>query len=184
MIPILAAGSVPHILQHACVPHHGAQDAVAQLFELISSNNALLLISIDLSKAFDRVPRSILFSILHKYGITAKLWQAVVASYTNSHTRIAIGASLSALFTLLAGIKQGSVLSSLLFVIFINELLVALHTTGWGAPPAQQNSASPNVPVSAYMDDLVLTPATMHRPGPRPAETHIQPPHNFQLHPK
>ena len=151
--PILLTNKVPHHLQHACTPHQGSLDSITHLVEILldDSNTSLILHSIDLSKAFDRVNRDILFDTLHKLGITGKLWSAIVSTYLNSSTQILIGAKKSKIFFLCNGIKQGSVLSTLLFVVSIHYLLTLLHNSNLGIT---HNNKS--YPASCFVDDLTL----------------------------
>ena len=81
------------MLQHAAIPHMGALDSITQLIEVLldSENATLILHSVDLSKAFDRVKRDILFNKLHCLGITGPLWKAIVSLFQlnnpNRHRR-------------------------------------------------------------------------------------------------
>ena len=73
---------------------------------------------IDFSKAYDRVPRSLLFSILRKLGCGAVMLAALVDMY--SITQSVLG---SVSITANLGVRQGSPTSCLLFIIFVDMLI-------------------------------------------------------------
>ena len=88
------------------------------MVEILMANklSPLILHALDLSKAFDRANRDILFHKLNKLGLKGKLWKAILSTYSHSITQILIGALRSKPFQLPNGIKPGSVLSTLLFI--------------------------------------------------------------------
>jgi fermentation-respiration switch protein FrsA (DUF1100 family) len=120
---ILLNNNVPSFLQHAGRPPLGAIDSVADLLALLRSTPKAHLLAIDLSKAFDRVPRNVLFAKLYNKGIRGKLWRAIFSTYQQCTSQITIGAFLSKVFSLPNGIKQGSVLSTLLYILLVEDLL-------------------------------------------------------------
>ena len=77
---------------------------------------------IDLEKAFDRVLREILWNILGKeeYDVPTKLIKAIKSTYENSSCRVKTHSESSDWFRVTTGFKQGSVLLSILFMIFMD----------------------------------------------------------------
>ena len=76
---------------------------------------------INLVKAFDRVPREMLWNILGKeeYDVPAKLIKAIKSTYENSSCRVKTHSESSDWFRVITGVKQGRVLSLILFIIFM-----------------------------------------------------------------
>ena len=67
---------------------------------------------VDFSKAYDLVPRHILFSVLKHLGCGAAMLSVIVAMY--SVTQSIIG---TAVITTAIGVRQGSPTSCLLFIL-------------------------------------------------------------------
>jgi hypothetical protein len=129
IIKILEANGMLSKLQNATKKGRGAIDQIIDMLELGLDLKEMYMFAFDLSKAFDRTPRKSLFAKLHKIGISKRLWMAVVSTYTNASYQVKIGKMTSNTKEFTNGIKQGSVLSSLLFVIFVNDLLQKLETS-------------------------------------------------------
>ena len=73
---------------------------------------------LDLVKAFDRVPRVLLWLVLEKAGVPEKLTNLLKALHSNVSVSIkSSGAERH--FTSLVGVKQGDTLGPLLFIYFI-----------------------------------------------------------------
>ena len=77
---------------------------------------------VDFSKAFDNVSRDILLSKLQKNGIVGKFFGIIKTIYSEDTTCIKIGTSYSDPFKPNKGVRQGCVLSPLLFNIFLGDL--------------------------------------------------------------
>ena len=77
---------------------------------------------VDFSKAFDCIPRDILFERLKAKGITGKVFNLIKKIYMNEKCRIKVGGMLTDTFDANQGVRQGCILSPLLFNIFISDL--------------------------------------------------------------
>ena len=73
---------------------------------------------IDLVKAYDRVNRKILFKVLERRGVPAKLLNLIIALHDQVNARVRVDGELTESFLLGAGLKQGGVLSVLLWSFF------------------------------------------------------------------
>ena len=80
-------------------------------------------ILMDLSKAFDTLNHELLIAKLHAYGFTKKALD-LIYSYLQRWQRTKINTYFSTWTELLIEVPQGSVLGSLLFNVYINDLLL------------------------------------------------------------
>jgi len=78
--------------------------------------------SVDLEKAFDRVPREVTRWALRKVGVDEWLVKAVMAMYEGAQTVVGTTEGDSKTFNVKVGLHQGSVLSPLLFVIVMEMI--------------------------------------------------------------
>lgn len=103
---------------------------------------------VDFSCAFDTIPRNCLFYKLSCLGLSSKIIRLLQASYTGTNSKVWDGSTFSNYFPVDIGVKQGCVLSPLLFSLFINDLAEVL--------PFGVNVAGVNVKVLLYADDIVV----------------------------
>jgi hypothetical protein len=71
--------------------------------------------SIDLKKAYDSVRREVLCNILVEFGTPMRLVWLIKMCLTEMYSRVQVGKDLSNMFHIRNGLKQGDVLSPLLF---------------------------------------------------------------------
>ena len=77
---------------------------------------------VDLEKAFDTVSREIVMATLRWLGVPEAEVRMVEATYEQTNGRVIIGAGMSEQFSVNIGLRQGSALSSLLFIV-VMELI-------------------------------------------------------------
>ncbi|KAK7921963.1 hypothetical protein WMY93_008865 [Mugilogobius chulae] len=77
---------------------------------------------VDLEKAFDRVPRGVLWEVLREYGVRGPLLRAVRSLYDWSRSCVRIAGSKSDLFPVHVGLRQGCPLSPVLFIVFMDRI--------------------------------------------------------------
>ena len=106
---------------------------------------------IDFSKAFDRVNRNILWSKLNSYGLNGKIMKVLQSLYSNVKCCIRINNRNTDLFEVSTGVKQGCLLSPILFSMYINDLTFDLKNSGFGI-----DINGEKIPLLLYADDLVL----------------------------
>lgn len=82
---------------------------------------------VDFQRAFDSIPRDVLFQKLHNYGIKGKFYKTLQNMYLNDKGCIKIGGELTEDFEINQGVKQGCILSPLLFNIFLSDLPKVLN---------------------------------------------------------
>ena len=77
---------------------------------------------VDLEKAFDGVPRKVIWWALRKLGVDEWIVCLVQGMYSNARSRVRVGEGYSEEFEVKVGVHQGSVLSPLLFIIVLEAL--------------------------------------------------------------
>ncbi|KAK3542195.1 hypothetical protein QTP86_017365 [Hemibagrus guttatus] len=77
---------------------------------------------VDLEKAFDHVPRGILWEVLWEYGVRGPLLRAVRSLYNRSRSLVRIASCKSDLFPVHVGLRQGCPLSPVLFIVFMDRI--------------------------------------------------------------
>ena len=76
----------------------------------------------DLEKAFDRVPRDVLWWALKQSGVDEWIVRVIQSMYEGALTSVKLGVGESVEFAVKVGVHQGSVLSPLLFIIVLEAL--------------------------------------------------------------
>ena len=134
-------------MQFGFMPGHGTTDAIFILKEKhLAKNKKLYFAFVDLEKAFDCVPRKVIWWAMRKLGIEEWIVRFVQAMYNNTRSRVRVNNTYSDEFGVKVGVHQGSVLSPLLFVIVLKVLSREFRTgTPWEL---------------LYADDLVISAET------------------------
>ena len=106
---------------------------------------------LDIKKAYDKVWRDGLWKRLIEVGITGKMWRVLHNLYSVVESCVLVGADRTEWFSLDAGLRQGCILSPILFAVFIDGLARAVKAAG-----TKQTLADLNVNILLFADDLVL----------------------------
>ena len=129
----------------------GTTDAICIVRQLqekhLTANKPLYMALVDLKKAFDRVPRDVIWWAIRKLGIDKWLVRLVQSMYTDVRSRVRVGNGYSEEFGVAVGVHQGSVLSPLLFIIVLEALSREFRT---GCPWEL-----------LYADDLMISAESM-----------------------
>ena len=110
---------------------------------------------LDVTKAFDRLHHGKLFNLLLARGLPAPIIRVLIYIYTHNFVRIRWCGALTDYFLAANGVKQGAVLSPVLFCLYVDNLLVLLSSAGFGC-----FLGTHFVGALAYADDLVLLAPT------------------------
>ena len=80
----------------------------------------------DLSKAFDTLPHDLIVKKLEDYGGDSKVINLVTNYLSDRQQRVRLSGQHSSMKTIIKGVFQGSILSPILFNIFMNDLSYAI----------------------------------------------------------
>jgi len=87
---------------------------------------------LDTTKAFDRVDYCKLFRSLMNRDLPPIVLRLLLNMYTSQLTRVSWNGVFSSPFTVSNGVKQGGILSPIIFCIYIDSLLYSLAESGVG----------------------------------------------------
>ena len=108
---------------------------------------------VDFSKAFDTIPRKIMFEKLLKYDISGKFYDCLVNLYTEDQACVKLSKHISETFSINQGVKQGCILSPLLFNLFMSDLPEKIEAEG-NEPP--QFFSNEQCGCLIWADDLLI----------------------------
>ena len=112
--------------QFGFVPGRGTTDAIFVARQLqkkyLAASKRLYVAFMGLEKAFDQVPRKVIWWALRKLGVEKWIVRLVQGMYSNVKSRVRVGEGYSEEFEVKVGVHQGFVLSPLLFII-VHEAL-------------------------------------------------------------
>ena len=103
---------------------------------------------VDFRAAFDKVSRRALIFKLESLGISSKILKLLESVYRDTRSAVWTGHELSESFETHVGVKQGCLLSPLLFILYINDLFECLE--------GGVNIDGKNIRLLMYADDIVL----------------------------
>uniref|UniRef100_A0A3Q3T275 Reverse transcriptase domain-containing protein n=1 Tax=Mastacembelus armatus TaxID=205130 RepID=A0A3Q3T275_9TELE len=118
----------PRIQEEQCGfrPGRGTLDQLYTLSRVLEGSwefaQPVHMCFVDLEKAFDRVPRDILWEVLQEYGVRGSLLGAIRSLYKWSRSLVRIAGSKSDLFPVHVGLRQGCPLSPVLFITFMDRI--------------------------------------------------------------
>ena len=97
------------------------------IFSALNNNESVLFVMLDISKAYDCSDKKILLKKLENAGIRGNTLQLFESYLRGRGQKVDINGTFSDLFEILEmGLVQGSSLSCLLFIIYVNDFLVRL----------------------------------------------------------
>ena len=135
-------------------PRRGCPDQIFSLSELLKNRKDISTYCcfIDVRKAFDRVHRNGLWTRLADEGIKSKMWRVIKSLYGNVQSCVLVEDSETDWFDVDTGVRQGCVLSPVLFAIFINGLAREIKAQNLGI----DISENIHLNILLYADDIVL----------------------------
>ena len=128
--PLLEAAGIPQATQTAYREGVSCTDSVFSGLEATAKFQAdgdnTYTCFYDLASAFDTVEFSVLLENLFHAGVRGKCWRLLRDWYHNLTSQVRLGSHTSESFTISRGIRQGSVLSPMLFNLVMDPLLTEL----------------------------------------------------------
>ena len=122
--------SVERILREEQAGFRGGRSCVDQIFVLrtiieqsLEWNSSLYVNFIDFEKAFDSVHHATLWSILRSYGFPEKVINILSSMYADNRCCVRHGGLHSEWFQVKSGVRQGCVISPLLFLVAIDWVM-------------------------------------------------------------
>ena len=142
-------------LQFAFKSEHSTTLCTAVLTETVNyfveRNSNVYACLLDASKAFDKVQFGKLFTLLLNRNMPAVYLRLLLDSYSRQQIKAKWNNCLSTKFHVTNGVKQGGVLSPLLFIVYFDELITRLKNSGIGC-----NIGDKYIGALCYADDRTL----------------------------
>ena len=117
-------------------------------------NKPLAIVSVDQSKAFDRVNRKFMLKILEKFGFGKNFVDWIKIIYNDTISVICTNGHISKTFDLTRGVRQGCPLSPLLYIIvaesIANTIRLDKNIVGFKGPSSLETK------LKCYADDTLI----------------------------
>ena len=110
---------------------------------------------LDASNAFDRVRFDKLFQMLLQRNLPACIIRLLLDMYSRQRNRTVWEGRFSQQFPSANGVRQGGVLSPILFIVYVDTLLSRLESKGFGCFVGDEYFGS-----MCYADDITLLAPT------------------------
>ena len=153
MLPTLHESNFPHFSQTAYLSGRSCADALfvtnETLHSFMCNGDSPYLCLYDLEKAFDSIEYVHLLRHLFQLGVNGKAWRLIKFWYLHSSASIRSKGLISDSFQVHRGVKQGSVLSPILFAIVMDDLLKDLNND-----PSCLSIRGLHVGSAAHADDV------------------------------
>ena len=90
------------------------------------------VVFIDFKKAHDSINRALLFNKIENVGISSKFKFALKRLYSNIECSVRLNGNMTDWFNVDSGLKQGCILSSVMFNIYVNSLIDDINALNIG----------------------------------------------------
>ncbi len=148
-------------LQFAYKPEHSTSQCTWVSKEIVSyyNNNGSDVYGclLDCSKAFDKIRYDVLCDKLIAKGLPLSIVRIIMYMYLNGNAQVRWDGHTSNAFPVNNGVKQGSVISPLLFTLYVDELVDQLRESGFGCKLGVKY-----VGIQIYADDIFLLSPSLY----------------------
>ena len=120
--------------------------------QYLLSNTETTVISLDQSKAFDRVDRVYLFKVLTRYGFNPSFIQWINTLYFSIGSHVIVSNHLTLKVEMEGGVRQGCPLSPLLYILTAEPLAIRIRSNT-NIRGLQVPGTTDCVKISSYADD-------------------------------
>ena len=124
--------------------------------EAKENGHPLKLVTLDACKAFDVVWQDSLLRKLYNIGIHGSLWLSMSNLYSDATSVVKWQGRTSSPFEIKQGVRQGGILSTMHYKLFINDLLLMLQRLGVGITIGHIDCSAPTC-----ADDVALLAAVL-----------------------
>jgi len=121
----------------------------------VNSDSNVHCVFLDSSKAFDKVEYCKLFNLLLNRHIPPHIIRVLLNMYTGQQVNVLWNGVYSRKFPAVNGVKQGAIISPILFCVYLDTLLLELRKAGLGCHIGHWFAAA-----LGYADDVVLLAPT------------------------
>jgi hypothetical protein len=115
-----------------------------------------LFLKLDIAKAFDSVRWDFLMEVLEQYGFGARWKGWVTALLGSATTAVLLNGSRGQWYRHFTGLRQGDLLSPLLFILAMEPLQRLLHLVSTSGLLTPIGSRPVSLRVSLYADDAAV----------------------------
>ena len=119
--PVLRKEQAGFRYGRSCVDHINSLRIIIE--QSVELQSPLYLLFVDFERAFDTLSHSRMWTILENYGIPTKIINLIQDLYRNASCRVVHNGELGNTINVGAGVKQGCILSPLLFTIVLDWVM-------------------------------------------------------------
>ena len=127
----LMGDSLPSSHQHGFRPNHSTETATTTIFsiinKLVENKRKVILVTLDMSAAFDLLDKTILIPKLRAHGFPEKIISIYQDFLSDRKAVVQVGDTYSETFNLEVGCVQGSPSGPLLFSLLVNNISDAIQ---------------------------------------------------------
>ena len=131
LVNYLDSNSLIHPNHHGSRPGHSTSTALIQMYdswvEEVDNGNMVGVMMVDLSAAFDMVDQSILLQKLELFGLDVRAVAWLKSYLTERCQSVFVDGCLSPPMDIVCGVPQGSILGSLLYILYTNDIPDIAH---------------------------------------------------------
>lgn len=139
-------------------PGRSCTDHINTLRIIVEQSNEwqspLHLLFVDFERAFDSLDRNMMWNVLASYGVPEKLLAIIQSMYRDATCRVAHRGQLGREFNVASGVKQGCILSPLLFLLVLDWVMSKVNNSPRGI--AWQHLRMTRLEDLAFADDICL----------------------------